>query len=345
MNDPSVAGSLPLGEIIIGLAGGLALFLFGMRQMTDALKTVAGEGMKTLLSRLTSNRFSAAFAGAMITSIIQSSSVTTVLVVGFVSAGLMGLSQSIGVIIGANIGTTITAQIIAFKVTKYALLFIGVGFFVELGARREKVRQYGLMMMGLGLIFFGMSLMSEATTPLRSHEGFISWMQSMQNPLFAIATAALFTALVQSSSATTGLIIVLAGEGFISLNAGIALVMGANVGTCVTAMLSAIGKPREATRVAIAHVAFNLLGVALFVGLIPHLAELTRLLSPSFDDLSGAARLSAETPRQIANAHTLFNVGNAFVFIWFTGPLARLSRWLVPDKKEPPGHADRAPVS
>lgn len=338
MNDPSVAGSLPLGEIIIGLAGGLALFLFGMRQMTDALKTVAGEGMKTLLSRLTSNRFSAAFAGAMITSIIQSSSVTTVLVVGFVSAGLMGLSQSIGVIIGANIGTTITAQIIAFKVTKYALLFIGVGFFVELGARREKVRQYGLMMMGLGLIFFGMSLMSEATTPLRSHEGFISWMQSMQNPLFAIATAALFTALVQSSSATTGLIIVLAGEGFISLNAGIALVMGANVGTCVTAMLSAIGKPREATRVAIAHVAFNLLGVALFVGLIPHLAELTRLLSPSFDDLSGAARLSAETPRQIANAHTLFNVGNAFVFIWFTGPLARLSRWLVPDKKEPPGH-------
>lgn len=339
MNDPSITGDLPLGEIVIGLAGGLALFLFGMRQMTDALKTVAGGGMKTLLSRLTSNRFSAAFAGALITSIIQSSSVTTVLVVGFVSAGLMGLSQSIGVIIGANIGTTITAQIIAFKVTKYALLFIGVGFFVELGAKREKVRQYGLMIMGLGLIFFGMSLMSDATTPLRSHEGFISWMQSMQNPLFAIAAAALFTALVQSSSATTGLIIVLAGEGFISLNAGIALVMGANVGTCVTAMLSAIGKPREATRVAIAHVTFNLLGVAIFVWLIPHLADLTRLLSPSFGDLSGSARLAAETPRQIANAHTLFNVGNAFIFIWFTGPLARLSRWLVPDKKrEAPTH-------
>lgn len=338
LNDPSATGALPLAEIIIGLAGGLALFLFGMRQMTDALKTVAGEGMKTLLSRLTANRFSAAFAGALITSIIQSSSVTTVLVVGFVSAGLLGLSQSIGVIIGANIGTTITAQIIAFKVTKYALLFIGVGFFVELGARREKVRQYGLMIMGLGLIFFGMSLMSDATTPLRSHEGFISWMQSMQNPLFAIAAAALFTALIQSSSATTGLIIVLAGEGFISLNAGIALVMGANVGTCVTAMLSAIGKPREATRVAIAHVAFNLLGVAIFVWLIPQLAELTRYLSPAFDDLSGSARRAAETPRQIANAHTLFNVANAFVFIWFTGPLARLSRWLVPDKKEAATH-------
>lgn len=325
---------MPLAEIIIGLAGGLALFLFGMRQMTDALKTVAGEKMKSLLSRLTANRFSAAFAGALITSIIQSSSVTTVLVVGFVSAGLMGLSQSIGVIIGANIGTTITAQIIAFKVTKYALLFIGVGFFVELGAKREKVRQCGLMIMGLGLIFFGMSLMSDATTPLRLHTGFISWMQSMQNPLFAIAAAALFTALTQSSSATTGLIIVLAGEGFISLNAGIALVMGANVGTCVTAMLSAIGKPREATRVAIAHVVFNLFGVAIFVWVIPYLADLTRLLSPAFEDLSGSARLAAETPRQIANAHTLFNVANAFIFIWFTGPLARLSRWLVPDKKE-----------
>ena len=149
VSDLTTSAELPLGEIVIGLAGGLALFLFGMRQMTDALKTVAGGGMKKLLSRLTANHFSAAFTGALITSIIQSSSVTTVLVVGFVSAGLMGLSQSIGVIIGANIGTTITAQIIAFKVTKYALLFIGVGFFVELGARREKVRQYGLMIMGL----------------------------------------------------------------------------------------------------------------------------------------------------------------------------------------------------
>jgi len=325
------ANGLSIGELVVGLIGGLALFLFGMRQMTEALKTVAGEGMKTLLARLTANRFTGAFAGALITAIIQSSSVTTVLVVGFVSAGLMGLSQSIGVIIGANIGTTITAQIIAFKITKYALLFIGVGFFLELGGRREKLRQCGVMIMGLGLIFFGMGLMSQATSPLRTHEGFIQWMQGMQNPGLAIAVSALFTALVQSSSATTGLIIVLAGGGLISLEAGIALVMGANVGTCVTAMLSAIGKPREAARVAIAHVAFNVLGVCIFVWLIPQLAGWARLFSPGFPELDGVERLAAETPRQIANAHTLFNVGNALVFIWFTGPLAALAKRLVPD--------------
>ncbi len=333
----SPSSDLQWSEILIGLAGGLALFLFGMRQMTEALKTVAGNGMKTLLARLTSSRFTGALAGAVITAIVQSSSVTTVLVVGFVSANLMGLSQSIGVIIGANIGTTITAQIVAFKVTKYALLFIGVGFFVELGANREKVRQCGLMIMGLGLIFFGMGLMSQATYPLRSHEGFIGWMQSMRNPGLAITAAALFTAVVQSSSATTGLIIVLAGGGLISLEAGIALVMGANVGTCVTAMLSAIGKPREATRVAIAHVAFNVFGVCVFVWLIPRLAEYAALLSPAFPELEGTERLAAETPRQIANAHTLFNVGNALIFIWFTGPLARFATWLAPDKPAAPG--------
>lgn len=337
--DSPPSDSLPLGEIAIGLAGGLALFLFGMRQMTEALKIIAGERMKRLLARFTSNRFSGVLAGTAITAVIQSSSVTTVLVVGFVSAGLMGLSQSIGVIIGANVGTTITAQIIAFKITNYAMLFIGVGFFVELGAKKERVRQWGLMIMGLGLLFFGMGLMSQATAPLRTHPGFITWMQNMQNPALAVATAAIFTALVQSSSATTGLVIVLAGGGFISLPAGIALIMGANVGTCVTAMLSAIGKPREATRVAIAHVAFNLLGVCIFVWLIPQLAESSRGISPSFPELDDTARLAAESPRQIANAHTLFNVANAFLFIWLTGPLARLATWLAPDLPEAPGSA------
>lgn len=331
MFEATTSDSLPLGEIAIGLAGGLALFLFGMRQMTDALKTVAGERMKSLLARFTSNRFTGMLAGTATTAIIQSSSVTTVLVVGFVSAGLMSLSQSIGVIIGANIGTTITAQMVAFKISDYAMLFIGVGFFVELAARKEKVRQCGLMIMGLGLIFFGMGLMSEAAVPLRTHAAFITWMQSMQNPALGVAAAAVFTALVQSSSATTGLVIALAGGGLISLEAGIALIMGANVGTCVTAMLSAIGKPREATRVAIAHVVFNILGVCLFVWWIPQLAEAARWLSPSFTELDGSARLAAESPRQIANAHTLFNVANAFVFIWLTQPLAQLATWLAPD--------------
>lgn len=331
MFEATTSDSLPLGEIAIGLAGGLALFLFGMRQMTDALKTVAGERMKRLLARFTSNRFSGMLAGTVTTAIIQSSSVTTVLVVGFVSAGLMTLSQSIGVIIGANIGTTITAQMVAFKISDYAMLFIGVGFFVELAAKMEKVRQCGLMIMGLGLIFFGMGLMSEAAAPLRTHATFVTWMQNMQNPALGVAAAAVFTALVQSSSATSGLVIVLAGGGLITLDAGIAFIMGANVGTCITAMLSAIGKPREATRVAIAHVVFNILGVCLFVWWIPQLAEAARWLSPSFTELDGSARLAAESPRQIANAHTLFNVANAFVFIWLTQPLAQLATRLAPD--------------
>ncbi|MBT4138847.1 MAG: Na/Pi cotransporter family protein, partial [Candidatus Latescibacteria bacterium] len=208
---------LQVGPILMGLVGGLALFLFGMEQMTAALKTVAGPGMKTMLARLTTNRFKAALTGAFVTAVIQSSSVTTVLVVGFISAGLLSLSQSIGIIMGANIGTTITAQIIAFKITHYALLLIAVGFASNFLSKNENLKQYGLMMMGLGLIFLGMDFMSNATRPLRSYGPFIALMKNMQNPLAGILLGTVFTALVQSSSATTGVVIVLAGQGFITL--------------------------------------------------------------------------------------------------------------------------------
>jgi len=242
------------------LFGGLALFLFGMEQMSDSLKAVAGEKMKTILSKLTTNRVSGALTGALVTAVIQSSSVTTVLVVGFISAGLMSMSQSIGVIMGANIGTTITAQIVAFKVTKYALLMISVGFTMLFFSQQHKIKQYGGMLMGLGLVFFGMGVMSEAMHPLRSYQPFLDLMVNMSNPLLGILVAAAFTALVQSSSATTGIVIVMASQGFISLPAGIALAFGANIGTCVTALLAAIGKPREALRAAAVHVLFNVLG-------------------------------------------------------------------------------------
>lgn len=332
---PEPSNSLDLSNLLMGLLGGLALFLFGMRLMTEALKTVAGERMKKLLACLTRNRFTGMLAGTLVTAVIQSSSVTTVLVVGFVSAHLMGFSQSIGVIIGANIGTTITAQIIAFKITHYALLFIGIGFLVESLGRNERQRQVGEAVMGLGMLFFGMSLMSQAMSPLRDHPSFVAWMQTMDHTALALASSALFTALIQSSSATTGLVIILAGEGLISLDAGIAMVMGSNVGTCVTAMLSAIGKPREATRVAVAHVAFNVFGVLLFYWWIPLLADFARWMSPEFLQLEGAARRVAEAPRQIANAHTLFNLANAAIFIWFTGPLASLIRRWIPDPPNP----------
>ena len=326
------AASIAVGQMAMHLVGGLALFLFGIDQMTDALKAVAGERMRTVLARLTSNRFMGALTGAFVTAIIQSSSVTTVLVVGFTTAGLMSFAQSIGVIMGANIGTTITAQIVAFKVTKVALLMIAVGFSFLFFSKKDRLRHYGGIVMGLGLVFFGMTVMSDAMQPLRNFQPFLDLMITMENPFIGILVAAMFTALIQSSSATTAIVIVMAGQGFITLPAGIALAFGANIGTCVTAMLAAIGKPREAFRSAVTHVLFNVAGVLLWLGFVDQLATFVTFLSPSHDELSGVHRLAAEAPRQIANAHTIFNVANTFIFIWFTTLIARLVEWLVPDR-------------
>lgn len=246
----STGSSIAVGQMTMQLLGGLALFLFGIDQMTNALKAVAGERMRTVLARLTSNRYLGALTGAFVTAIIQSSSVTTVLVVGFTTAGLMSFAQSIGVIMGANIGTTITAQIVAFKVTKAAFLMIAVGFGFLFFSKKDTLRYYGEILMGLGLVFFGMTVMSDAMQPLRSYQPFLDLMITMENPFIGILIAAAFTALIQSSSATTAIVIVMAGQGFISLPVDIALAFGANIGTCVTAMLAAIGKPREALRAA-----------------------------------------------------------------------------------------------
>ncbi|MES9992441.1 MAG: Na/Pi cotransporter family protein [Candidatus Thiodiazotropha sp.] len=330
--DAGADAGIEWGVMGMKLFGGLALFLFGMEQMADALRAVAGGRMKNILARLTTNRLMGAATGAFVTAVIQSSSVTTVLVVGFITAGLMSLSQSIGVIMGANVGTTITAQIVAFKVTKAALLMIGVGFTLLFAAKKESIKHYGAMLMGLGLVFFGMSIMSDGMKPLRSYQPFLDLMISMENPLVGILVAAGFTGLIQSSSATTGIVIVMASQGFITLPAGIALAFGANIGTCVTAMLASIGKPREAVRAAIVHVIFNVAGVVLWLAFIPQLAELVTLVSPSHPELSGIARLGAETPRQIANAHTIFNIANTLIFIGFTAQFARLVEWMIPDR-------------
>lgn len=329
-----VTTSLEVSTIAIGLLGGLALFLYGMDLMTDALKIVAGGEMKKLLARLTTNRLYAVFAGTLVTAVIQSSSVTTVLVVGFISAGLMTLSQSLGVILGANIGTTITAQIIAFKITQYSLILVALGFLMQFTAKREQLRQYGMMIMGLGLIFFGMELMSGATRPLRAYQPFIELMHQMDNPLLGVLIGAIFTAIIQSSSATTGVIIVLGSQGFISLEAAIALIYGANIGTCATALLAAIGKPREAVQAAAAHVIFKVVGVVLWFSFISQLASITRLISPSAPELDNAARLAVEMPRQIANAHSIFNIVNTALLIWFTGPVVGLVQWLLPERAE-----------
>ena len=316
----------------MGLFGGLAMFLFGMDQMSDGLKSAAGDTLKDLLARLTKNRFMGAVTGALVTAVLNSSSVTTVLVVGFISAGFMTLAQSVGVIMGANIGSTFTAQIVAFNVTQYALILVAVGFSMLFVSKKDKTRYYGSMIMGLGLVFYGMGVMGEAMNPLRTYEPFLDLMVKMESPLLGILVGAVFTGLVQSSAATTGIAIVMAAEGLISLPAGIALAFGSNIGTCVTAVLAAMGKPVEAVRAAVIHILFNVFGVILWVMFIPQLAEFVAAISPASPELTGKARMAAEVPRQIANAHTVFNVANTIIFIGFTTFFARLAEILVPAK-------------
>jgi phosphate:Na+ symporter len=322
--------------LIVGLLGGLSLFLYGMERMSDALKNVAGEKMKDIMAVLSNNRIMGLITGAVVTAVIQSSSVTTVMLVGFVTAGLMSLSQTIGVILGADIGTTITAQIVAFKVTKYALLLVAIGFVMLFTSKKEKIQQYGYMIMGLGMIFFGMGVMSGAMEPLRTYQPFIDLMANMSNPILGILVAAVFTALVQSSSASMGVVIVLAMQGLITLEAGIALALGANIGTCVTAGLASLGKPREAVRVAVCHVLFKIIGVLIMLPLIGPFAKFIVTISPSAPEgLNGLQAVAAVLPRQVANAHTLFNVGIGVLFLPFVTYFARLVFWLVPDKPLP----------
>ena len=339
MADGSGVQLLPL---FMGLLGGLALFLYGLELLSDALKVVAGSRMKDILSRLTTNRFTAVLTGAFVTAVVQSSSVTTVLVVGFVTANLMTMTQSIGVIMGANVGTTVTAQIIAFNVSQYSLLLVTLGFAVSFVGRRERTRKQGLAILGLGLVFFGMGIMGDAMTPLRGYAPFVEAMGRMESLGLGILTGAAFTALIQSSAATTGVVIVLSSQGLLSLPAGIALVLGANVGTCITALLAAIGKPREAFRASVVHVLFNVLGVLIWLRFIPQLADFVMWMTPDAAGLTGMDKMAAEVPREIANAHTVFNIANTLLFLPFVGVLARLAVFLVPDLPESDEDPSRA---
>jgi phosphate:Na+ symporter len=324
--------SLQIIPLLLGLFGGLALFLFGLEQMTTALKGMAGNRLKNLFSRMTANRFKGALTGTFVTAIIQSSSITTVLVVGFISAGLINLKQSISIIMGAHVGTTLTVQIIAFKVTELAFVMIIVGFGLKLLVKQEKLKHLGLMILGIGLLFLGMNLMSESTYPLRSYKLFLDLMSSMENPFLAIIAATAFTAIIQTSAATIGIVITLASHGLISLEAGIALTFGANIGTCMTAFLASINTPREGKQAALSHIIVNVIGVLIWLPFVYYLAEAVKFISPSFPNLSGINRIAAEAPRQIANAHTVFNVVNTILFLPFITPLAKFISWILPAK-------------
>lgn len=310
--------------LIVGLLGGLAIFLLGMERMTESLRLIAGDRMRTVLLQLTGRPLVGLLTGAGLTALIQSSSVTTVLVVGFITSGLMTFQQSIGVIIGANIGTTVTAQIIAFNVSTVALVAVAVGFGISFFARSEKRRTQGLVVLGLGLVFYGMTVMGDAMSPLRGSDAFLDIMARLENPFFGILVGAAFTAVVQSSSATTGIVIVLAQQGLINIETGLALVLGANVGTAITAILAALGKPRDAMRAASAHVLFNVGGVVLW---LPLLAVLVNVVSS----------IGGGTAREIANAHAIFNIANAVIFLPFTTRIAKLVYRIVPNR---PGDED-----
>lgn len=316
----------------IQLLGGLALFLYGMEKMTDGLKAAAGQQMNTLLAKLTGNRVLGAITGAIVTAVIQSSSVTTVLVVGFVSAGLLTLVQSVGVIFGANVGTTVTAQIVAFNTTALAFPFIAIGFVMTFVSKQGVARHYGAMLIGLGLLFYGMAAMGSAMAPLRSNQGFAELLQSLQSPVLGMLAGALFTALVQSSSATIGLAVVMATQGLLSLPAGIAILFGAKIGTGITAILAGIGKPQDAKRAAVVHVLFNVMGAAIWLPFIPQLAMIAEAVSPLAPHLQGVERLSEEVPRQIANAATIWATANTLIFLPFAALFAKAAIRIVPDR-------------
>jgi phosphate:Na+ symporter len=304
----------------MGLLGGLALFLYGMEKMSDALHQLAGDRMKRVLAQLTGNRWRGLATGTLFTAVTQSSSITTVMLVSFVTAGLMTFSQSLGIILGANIGTTITAQMVAFKLTEYSLLLVAGGVLLQLVRPEAKTKQWGRVILGLGLLFLGMATMSESMKPLRTYEPFILLMQEMEHPLLGLLIAAVFTAMVQSSSATMGVVIALASQDLITFPAGIALILGANVGTCATALLASLGRTTEAKRVGAAHIAFNLAGALI---LLPFVSLIADAFAPAAHDTVSLAR-------QIANVHTAFNLGMALLFVPFIPWLARLIEKLLP---------------
>lgn len=319
-------------KMTVELLGGLALFLYGMQKMSDGLKAAAGKQMNTLLAKLTTNPVMGTITGALVTAVIQSSTVTTVLVVGFVSAGIMSLVQSIGVIFGANIGTTLTAQIVAFNTTALAFPLMAIGFAITLAWKEGVARHYGAMLFGLGLIFYGMAAMGSAMEPLRTHEGFAALLQSLQNPFLGMLAGAVFTSLVMSSTATISIAVVMATQGLLTLPAGIAITFGAKIGTGMTAVLASIGKPRDAQRAAAVHVLFNLLGALIWLPFIPQLAALTEMISPSAEHLQGIERLAEEVPRQIANVATIWATANTLIFLPFAAVFARLVTGLIPDR-------------
>lgn len=333
-------------EFIFGLVGGLGLFIFGMKIMSEGLQKIAGDKLRKVLEALTNNRLMGMLVGIIVTSIVQSSSAVTVMTVGFVNAGLMSLVQAIGVVIGANIGTTVTAQIIAFKITEYALPAIGMGTALRLFSRKQKWQYIGEVILGFGILFFGLEIMKEAFGPLRGSKTFVNAFATFStNPFLGIIAGTILTLIVQSSSATIGITMALATSGLIDFYGSVALILGENIGTTSTAMISSIGTNTTARRTAVSHLLFNAIGVAYMLFILPVFIQFINFITPGEVDLVIQTAREAQEfglnigdkpyiARHIANAHTIFNVANCLIFIPLVGVLARISTHLIPGKAE-----------
>jgi phosphate:Na+ symporter len=305
--------------MIFELIGGLGLFLFGIKIMGEALQDLAGDKLRQLIASLTSTPVKGVFVGALVTILIQSSSATTVMSVSFVHAGLMTLKQAVGVIMGANIGTTVTAQLIAFKIKDYALPIIGIGMFLSVFGRTKKQKYIGSGLVGFGLLFLGMEHMGNSMSFLQGRKDIFLAFSS--HPVLGVLAGAVITMLVQSSSATIGLTIAMAVQGLIDINIAIPILLGDNVGTTITAVLASLGSNRSAKQAAAAHVLFNLIGVAIFLLAMPLFKYLVFMTA---NDIG----------RQIANAHTLFNFTNTLIFLPFVNLFVKLIQRIVPSKGE-----------
>lgn len=314
-------GAIDWFPVLAGLFGGLGLFLFGLRELTDALKLLAGDRLRVVLAKLTKNRVAGLLTGAGVTAVLQASTVTTVVALGFVSAGVLSVLPAVSVVLGANIGTTVTAQIISFDVDSWALVLVAFGAFGVISARRQRWHTQARVLFGLGLLFIAMQIMADAMAPLRYNSTFIDMMSQLDTPMLGVLAGTFYTALIRSSSATTALAITMANEQLITLEAGVAIIIGANVGTCITVVFAAIGRPRPAVRVAAAHVAINVFGALVWVGFTGVLAEWSRNITNT-DDVA----------RQLANAHTIFNVSVALALLPFLGPLVRALEFFIPDE-------------
>ncbi|MFD3155653.1 Na/Pi cotransporter family protein [Haloimpatiens sp. FM7330] len=313
-------------NMIISLLGGLGLFLYGMNMMGDGLENASGEKLKTFFEKITSNPFKGIVTGALVTAVIQSSSATTVMVVGFVNAGLMNLYQAAAVIMGANIGTTITAQLIAFKLDGIIPLFIAVGAGVVIFSEGKKSKEIGNIILGFGILFLGMNFMKDAMAPIAQSQGFISLMATLKGNIFlGIITGMIMTAVVQSSSATTAILIALASTGSIPLEVAVPILFGNNIGTCVTALLSSVGTSKTAKKAALIHLFFNVFGTIIFIPFIGPLTSFVKVLTPSGHEI---------VKRQIANAHTIFNIANTLIMIPFIKYLVILVNKLIPGEDE-----------